>query len=402
MNHIIIKELHRSALISKLSELSPSDMKSINETNDTYIDIYKLIIKNDMCYIQNEHVKCYIFKYSNVIYVGIHSTMDYNRKSKLTHFKDKIYIHEGVYNAFVSIEEKLIYNILNLDKNKCVKKIYVTGHGAAGAIATVVSGTLSYKYKNIYIVSCFTFGCPPVGNKRFRKWFIKNINCNYRVNVENDSNISNNLLSCFKYYHISDELRLTMDNIVNITHIDISFIKCMKKIILRRNKVFKSHTPIDIYIEYLKSILLLYKTNICKINQISHSDDKSCDSSAEIQGFSMKQCDSMKSTGLSISSTSSPIMTFMTSPKICQRNSPPNKNLFNKFSPHRPSTRTYTQQGPLTDEFVGLIIQKLDNANNTLSKYLEQNIRRTSSSHTLMTSTTTTPLSIEKGDKMFM
>jgi len=402
MNHIIIKELHRSALISKLSELSPSDVKSINETNDTYSDIYKLIIKNDMCYIQNEQVKCYIFKYSNVIYIGIHSTMDYIKNSKLTHFKDKIYIHEGVYNAFVSIEEKLIYNILNIDKNKCVKKIYVTGHGAGGAIATVISGTLSYKYKNIYIVSCFTFGCPPVGNKRFRKWFIKNISCNYRVIVENDSNVSNNLLSWFKYYHISDELRLTMDNIVNITHIDLSFIKCMKNYILKRDNVSKSYTPIDTYINYLKSILSLYKTNTCKINQTSYSDDKSSDGRVEIQRFSLKESDSFKSGARSISSTSSPIMTFITSPKLCNRSSP-NKNMLNRLSPHRPSTSTYIQR-PMTDEFVGLIIQKLDNANNTLSKYLEQNLQRTSSgSHAVVTSTTTTPSSIEKGgDKMFM
>lgn len=386
MNHIIIKELHRSALISKLSELSPSDVKLINETNSTYSDIYKLIVKNDMCYIQNEHVKCYIFKYSNIIYVGIHSSMDYNVNSKLTHFKDKMYIHEGVYNAFVSIEEKLIYNILNLDKNKCVKKIYVTGFGSAGAIATVVSGTLSYKYKNIYIVSCFTFGSPPVGNKSFRKWFIKNISCNYRVIVENDSTVSNNLLSRFKYYHISDELRLTTDNIVNITHVDISFAKCMKNIILRRKNIFKSNTSIDMYIEYLKSILLLYKTNVCKINQSSH--DRS-----EINNVSIKKSDSFRSSGISMSSASSPTMTYITSPKIGYRNSP------NRPSPHRPSI---TQQGPLTDEFVSLIIQKLDNANHTLSKYLEQNIRRTSSSHTLMTNTTTTPLSTEKGDKLFM
>ena len=388
MNHIIIKELHRTVLISKLSGLSPTDIKSINDTNPIFRDILKLIVNNDMCYIQNEHAKCYIFTYSNIIYIGIHSTMDYDVKNKLTQLKDDIYIHDGVFNVFVSIEEQLIHNIMNLDKNKFVKKIYVTGYGVAGSIANVVSAALAEKYKNMYIVSCYTFGSQPVGNKSFRKWFIKNVSCNYRVQVNNDVCDTNGFTKnsySLKYYHVSDELRLTKDNIVNMANIDVSLLKKMKCLITGKKQSFETCTPIDTYVEYLKTILSLCKSNICRTNQI-RSDSSNIEESdkphIEIPAFSWKKHDgSFKSGGTSISSTAtSPIFTSIKSPKQYKRVSP------HKPSPHRNSSNSYTHQGPLTDEFIAIIIQKLDNANHTLSKYLEHNIRRTSSSNTLLTS----------------
>lgn len=402
MNHIMLKELHRTALISKLSGLSPTDIKSINDTNDTYSDILKLIVNNDMCYIQNENVKCYIFKYSNIIYIGIHSTIDYSVKNKLTQFKDDIYIHRGVYNAFVSIEEKLHYNILNLDKKQCVKKIYVMGYGVAGAIATVVSATLADKFKNMYIVSCYTFGSPPVGNKSFRKWFLKNVSCNYRVVTENDSN-----KYYFKYHHVSDELRLTADNIVNITHIDTSLLKRIKLLMSFKKQLFDNYMPVDKYIEYLRTILHIYKSNIYRINQVSGNNEEHGKTLIEIPNFHLKPSDSFKS-NVSISTSSSPIFTSIKSPKSGQKTSPHRPGP----SPHRHSSAVanlYAHQGPLTDEFVMMIIQKLDNANYTLSKFLEQNLRRTSSSNTILTSATTTPASITTsgtddttGEKMFV
>jgi len=391
MNHIILKELHRNALISKLSALSPNDIKSINDTNDTFSDIIKLIVNNDMCYIQNEHLKCYIFGYSNIIYIGIHSTMDYNAKNKLTQFKDNMYIHTGVYNAFISIEEKLNYYILNLDKNHNIKKIFVSGYGVAGAIATVVSGTLAEKYRNMYIVSCYTFGSPPVGNKSFRKWFVRNVSCNYRVVIDDDNNNINNINNiCYmKYYHVSDELKLTMDNIVNAAYIDMSFFKKLKYSLSGKKFIFNTHTPIEKYIEYLKTILFMYKSNIYRINESSHLHINKEENAKQLQymsKFPLKSSDSFKSTSESLSS--SPIFTSIKSPKTTQKISP-NKSSSNRPSPHRfPNGNVYTQQGPLTDEFVTMIIQKLDNANYTLSKYLEQNIRRTSSAKDLSTSTT--------------
>lgn len=395
MNHIILKELHRNALISKLSALSPDDIKSITDTNDIFSDIIKLIVNNDMCYIQNEHLKCYIFSYSNIIYIGIHSTMDYNAKNKLTQFKDNMYIHNGVYNAFISIEEKLNFYILNLDKNHNIKKIFVSGYGVAGAISTVVSGTIAEKYRNMYIVSCYTFESPPVGNKSFRKWFIKNISCNYRVVIEDDNN--NNYY--LKYCHVSDELKLTVDNIVNVTYIDMSFFKKIKYSLFRKKSLCNTYVPIEKYIEYLKTILFMYKSNIYRINESSHSPankEENGKTQQNISKFPLKLGDSFKSSSESLSA--SPIFTSIKSPKTMQRVSP-NKSSSNrpsprKSSPNRFSGNVYSQQGPLTDEFISLIIQKLDNANYTLSKYLEQNIRRATSASAKEFSNTPSPSSV--------
>lgn len=259
MNNMILKEIYRSVLFSKLASKYPFELKT-EASNNTYQEIHKIILNNNIIFIENDTLKCYMFKYTNTIYITIHSLLKYYDFKELIRLKDNIFINDALFSQYKSFEEQIIKNINELNNTKLIKKIYLCGYNSGGALAILTSALLADKYKNIFLVSCFSFGSPKIGNKHFRKYFNKYITCNYRIKIENDLYTKT---YWYNYYHISNALLLENDNIKEIEEIDQTIYDNLL-LSIKKNKInyIENTITIDDYIKRLHNLISLYQSNI--------------------------------------------------------------------------------------------------------------------------------------------
>ncbi len=91
--------------------------------------------------------------------------------------------HEGFFRTYDSISDQVLDTI---EKQLMEKdyKIFLTGHSLGGALATLAS--LDLRKSKKYEVTNYTFGAPKVGNKRFVKYYNKQVKDSYRVVNDED------------------------------------------------------------------------------------------------------------------------------------------------------------------------------------------------------------------------
>jgi hypothetical protein len=327
MNNLILKEIYRAILFSKLSCNNPSD---IHNLDDSFANIQKIIVNNNMHFIENNDLKCYMFKYNNTIFIAINLITQYEKK--LTKFKDKIYINRKMFEYYQDLEDKLYQNIIEYDKTKNIKKIYVCGYKLGGSFATVIAAILAEKFKHMYLVSCFTFGALKVGNKYFREYFNKNITCNYRVLIESDIHWSNN----WKHYvHISNHLQLENDNIIEIDEQHQTSCNKIVRYFFGNHEMTDNNITINTYLEKINNIISTYNINI---NNTRNRMPTLC-----ITPFKRDENDS----------TSSSLS---------------NKSL---YPPSGPST-TNKCGSPMIEELSQLIIKKIEHVDDMLMRFIER------------------------------
>lgn len=144
---------------------------------------------NNIRYISSKYdTNLYIWKKDKILYItfrGTSSLVDVfiDLKCFPKNIKDKICVHQGFYDQFLSVEKQITGE---LDKHiDDIDEIIISGHSLGGGCATIASAYYGEKYSN-KTVSCITFGCPRVGNKKFIEWFSKNVNNNIRIVNKND------------------------------------------------------------------------------------------------------------------------------------------------------------------------------------------------------------------------
>jgi hypothetical protein len=93
--------------------------------------------------------------------------------------KEKIQIHKGFYDQFVSIEPQ----ITRLIENQDTQNLYISGHSLGAGIAQIAAAFYGEKNKE---VSLCTIGCPRTGNDAFVKWLTQNIKNNIRIVNQED------------------------------------------------------------------------------------------------------------------------------------------------------------------------------------------------------------------------
>lgn len=257
MNHLIIKELYRVSLLTKLIQYPENELKTIIKENDVFRDIQKMVSNNDLYFINCEKEKCCIFKYLNTIYVIYHTNdNDNSKKHKLKHWKNNIYVYENILDITLNIKSQIIKYINNLDNEDKIKKIYISGFGYGGTMATFLAGMIAEYYLNIYLISCITFGSPLIDNTNFQNFFQNHINCNYRIILNDDVNK-------FKKQYNYRQLILCNDNIYFDTFINPSYYKVIKNKILNcfGNNLEEYPCDFDLYIKSFQNIISLQKAN---------------------------------------------------------------------------------------------------------------------------------------------
>lgn len=279
MNNLIIKDLYRASLFCKMSYYTPSEME--NTSNHLFADIKKIV--NYDRYFEDINLRCYVFNYHNTIFISFNSLLLYKSNKQLDKLKDSIYIHGALLQQYKAIESMLNSHISALG-NAITKKIYITGYYMGGGLATIAAAILGEKYKNMYLVSCFTFAAPKVGNKHFREYFRDNVTCNYRVIVNDKIDLITNLnnynsYNYYKhhcslyahfvtkdYYHVSNAFLLENNNILEFSKPKLTK---SEKVLMKChscnpccNNYMDELVDIEIYIDRFSSIIAKYKTNI--------------------------------------------------------------------------------------------------------------------------------------------
>lgn len=288
MNNLIIKEIYRASLFCKMSYYTPKQLDELfNEDNNIFADIKKVLKNNNIYFFEEEKLKVYIFQYNNTVFIIFNSSLQYkdgNCKQKL---KDNIYIHSNLLNQYKFIEETICTYIEILNKNNNIKKLYITGYYMGAGVATIAAAVLGEKYQNMYLVSCFTFSAPKIGNKAFKIYYNQYVNCNYRIIINDNLHPVLSLAShnCYEYhiykytqyqyfkdknyYHVSDALQLDSNSIIEFKKPTLSFVDKFVRPFYCQNATKEEVSDINCYIKRFSNIIANYKNNFVQIHSKS-------------------------------------------------------------------------------------------------------------------------------------
>lgn len=165
-------------------------------------------------------------------------------------------IHKGFLQEYYLLEKKLS-NILD---NCNQKNIIFTGHSLGGAIAIIASAMYSLGVSKLdKNISCYTFGCPTIGNKQFTKDYIKIIP-NY-IGIINKNDPISFLKISNEFYHVDNILWIKKKNFAIYSskfkqNTYINFIrKCIKSFDLNDHKCINYIEAID----NLRNYKIIYK-----------------------------------------------------------------------------------------------------------------------------------------------
>ena len=114
----------------------------------------------------------YLWCKDNVIYITFRGTSsikdafaDLNFVTK--EWKDKMYIHTGIYNQFLSLESK-ITNELKTNPTYNLSTIVISGHSLGAALCQIASAIYADMFTDKKIIS-HAYGCPRIGNIKMKR-----------------------------------------------------------------------------------------------------------------------------------------------------------------------------------------------------------------------------------------
>lgn len=251
-----VDNIIQNILLCNLSYYEPHELKKILEYDLMYKPILH-IVKN-YYYITNYEtdVNLYIFKYNNILYIvfrGTSSSKDilidlkFNFKKILNPY---VKVHSGFYKQYFSIYDKL-YDYITDD----ITTINILGHSLGGGVATIASALIANYFlinKNKKEVNCYVFGCPRVGDKKFKQFFKDYVDNHYNYCFYND--IIGMFPINYKYHHICNFYKIKKNGVIVLSDNDklimrlyylLSNIKCYN--------LFTNHKLLS-YLNYFLSI----------------------------------------------------------------------------------------------------------------------------------------------------
>jgi hypothetical protein len=119
----------------------------------------------------------------------------------------KIKVHTGFLDQFNVVKFGMTATLFGtLWKHKNSKtRIICTGHSLGGALATVAAACIKALFKDAFVVECYTFGSPRVGNSHFVNFFDKHVDRSIRC--VHSADIVTRIPS-FLYEHVGGEYKI--------------------------------------------------------------------------------------------------------------------------------------------------------------------------------------------------
>ena len=119
----------------------------------------------------------------------------------------KIKVHAGFLDQFNVVKFGMTATLFGaLWKNKETKpRVICTGHSLGGALATVAAACIKALFGDSFVVECYTFGSPRVGNSHFVKFFDTSVDRSIRC-VHGSDMVTR--IPSFLYEHVGGEYRI--------------------------------------------------------------------------------------------------------------------------------------------------------------------------------------------------
>ena len=150
---------HHYAVLSKYSYYDP----------DKGIPAYEQLGYTNVQFVDDKNTQCYLMEDDTHIVVAVRGTeLDESKdivtdlKIRKTKSRTRGGVHDGFYDDANEIWTK-VNHYINADPLR-YKKVWFCGHSMGGAIATILASRLPSR-----TASCYTYGCPRIGNKRWAK-----------------------------------------------------------------------------------------------------------------------------------------------------------------------------------------------------------------------------------------
>jgi len=131
---------------------------------------------------------------------------------KITPYEDQnIEVAKGFYKEYTNSKEILMENLSYLSKKYNTNSVFLTGHSAGAAMATLAAYDILSDYKKYDLKYLITFGSPRVGNKNFAEYFNKYSFTTYRVTHYYDMvpHVPEEILG---FTHLSNEIWYNEEN----------------------------------------------------------------------------------------------------------------------------------------------------------------------------------------------
>lgn len=189
--YIAKENVLRSALASKLAYIDNPMITKVSMTRQLHGNNFtrtRIIENKDTgahAYVWNSGERS-----TMVSFRGSHDINDLlsflNMKKKRLNIRDhSVYIHNGIFNMFESIENDLTDHILNRPKLED-RSITFCGHSMGGAIAMVAAAYYGSLTGDKTTIACHSFGSPKVGDKSFVEWHKKHVDESFNITDKND------------------------------------------------------------------------------------------------------------------------------------------------------------------------------------------------------------------------
>ena len=179
-----------SAVRAKLSYREPEELvnlmndKSEAKTQKDLIirDILSELTIKPIFFTSQIDAQAYLWVKNDTIYISFRGTSSLkdavsDLDNLSVHIKDGIYVHEGFYNQFLSIESSITEELKKHDNIKILK---ICGHSLGSTLCQISSAFYGEMFPDKYVI-CDTIGCPRTGNDKFVKWFSENVKENTRI-----------------------------------------------------------------------------------------------------------------------------------------------------------------------------------------------------------------------------
>ena len=176
-----------SAVRAKLSYREPEELvnlmndKSEAKTQQDLIirDILSELTIKPIFFTSQIDAQAYLWIKNDTIYISFRGTSSLKDVvSDLdicsVHIKDGIYVYEGFYNQFLSLESSITEELKKHDNIKILK---ICGHSLGSTLCQISAAFYGEMFPEKYVI-CDTIGCPRTGNDKFVKWFSENVTNN--------------------------------------------------------------------------------------------------------------------------------------------------------------------------------------------------------------------------------
>jgi len=200
----------------------------------------------------NTDCQCYIDYTDTSVFITFRGTTSvndwkHNIDTRTVNPIDKIKVHKGFYEQYMSVRAKIYSQINNLN----TVKIYISGHSLGGALAYICAVDIHFVTKNPNI-NVLTIGSPRPGNKAFATYFTKNIQHSVRYKNKGDIITKLPLRSKFSHVHSSICLKNGKQQNIKAYNSCISRLLSTLCICITNMKELQDNHSIDLYIDNIQ------------------------------------------------------------------------------------------------------------------------------------------------------